>query len=90
VVSIPQNVKYFSDPMKWIYAKTLSGRIHHDNNPVTNWMFSNVTAKIDANDNVFPRKEHVDNKIDGMVALIMALDRATRHLERGPAEIIWI
>jgi phage terminase large subunit-like protein len=73
VVAIPQNVKYFSDPMKWIYAKTLAGRIHHDGNPATNWMFSNVTARIDANDNIFPRKEHVDNKIDGVVALLMAM-----------------
>ncbi len=38
-----------------------------------NWMVSNVTAKEDANDNVFPRKEQKGNKIDGFVALLMAM-----------------
>jgi len=65
--------RFLSDPMKWVYAHTLSGRIHHDNNPVMNWMVSNVTAKLDANDNVHPRKEHVDHKIDGVLALLMAM-----------------
>jgi phage terminase large subunit-like protein len=73
VVQIPQTVKYFSDPMKWIFSHTLAGRIHHDNNPVMNWMVSNVVAKEDANDNIFPRKEKKANKIDGLVALIMAM-----------------
>ena len=72
-VMMPQNVKTFSDPMKWVFAHTLSGRIHHDNNPCMNWMISNVTARVDANDNLFPRKERLDNKIDGPVALLMAI-----------------
>lgn len=72
-VQIPQTVKSFSDPMKWIFAHVLSGRLHHDNNPVMNWMMSNVVAKEDANDNIFPRKEQKANKIDGPVALLMAM-----------------
>lgn len=72
-VMMPQTVKTFSDPMKWVFAHTLSGRIHHDDNPVMNWMVSNVTAKTDANDNLFPRKEHADNKIDGVIAMLMAM-----------------
>ena len=42
------------------------------------WMMSNVTAKVDAKENVFPRKERPENKIDGIVALIMALSRAIK------------
>jgi phage terminase large subunit-like protein len=72
-VAMAQTVKTFSDPMKWVFAHTLSGRIHHDNNPVMNWMVSNVTARVDANDNLFPRKERADNKIDGVVAMLMAM-----------------
>ena len=34
------------------------------------WMLSNVVAKPDAKDNVYPRKERPENKIDGPVALI--------------------
>jgi phage terminase large subunit-like protein len=46
-----------------------------------NWMVSNVTAKVDANDNLFPRKEHVDNKIDGVVAMLMAMSLAKSEPE---------
>ena len=54
----------------------LSGRIHHHGEPVLTWMFSNVVGHVDAKDNIYPRKETKANKIDGVVALIMALSRA--------------
>lgn len=53
-----------------------AGRVHHDGNPVLTWMISNVVAKEDANENVFPRKDKKENKIDGAVASIMAIGRA--------------
>ena len=46
-------------------------------------MMSNVVAKLDAKDNIFPRKERYENKIDGVVALIMALGIATNHEEEA-------
>ena len=73
VIEIPQNTKNLSEPMKWLEAMVKTGRLHHDNNPVLNWMISNVVSKTDANDNVYPRKETDDNKIDGAVAAIMAM-----------------
>jgi phage terminase large subunit-like protein len=39
-------------------------------------MASNVTAKEDKKENIFPNKDMPENKIDGMVALIMAMGRA--------------
>jgi phage terminase large subunit-like protein len=36
-------------------------------------MISNVVAHLDAKDNIYPRKQRVQNKIDGAVALIIAL-----------------
>jgi phage terminase large subunit-like protein len=62
--------------MKWVEAMVLAGRLHHNGDPVLTWMMGNVTARVDAKDNVFPRKERVDNKIDGAVALIIAMGRA--------------
>ena len=44
--------------------------------PVLGWMASNVVAHLDAKDNIYPRKERPENKIDGIVALIMAISRA--------------
>lgn len=70
-------VQNFSDPMKSLEALTQDKRISHDGNPVLRWMMSNVVAKLDAKDNIFPRKERYECKIDGVVALIMALGIAT-------------
>lgn len=75
MVEVPQTVKNLSEAMKEVEALVHSGRIHHGDNPMLNWMASNVVAKIDKNENVFPQKEHPDNKIDGMVALFTAVFR---------------
>jgi len=42
---------------------------------VMSWMMGNVTAHEDANENVFPRKDADENKIDGAVAGLMVLSR---------------
>ena len=59
--------------MKTLEALVLDGRIVHNGDPVLTWMMSNVVAKVDAKDNIFPRKERKENKIDGVVALIFGL-----------------
>ena len=86
-LEIRQTVSFLSDPMKWIEALTLAGRLHHDGNPCMSWMVSNVVCRVDANDNVFPRKERAENKIDGAVAAIIALCVAMR--EEGPTESVY-
>ena len=76
MTEVPQTTKYLSEPMKWITALLEDGRFHHDNNPAMNWMVSNVTAKEDRNENLFPRKEVPEQKIDGAVAMITAMASA--------------
>lgn len=70
-----QTVANMSFPMKEVEALVLQGRLHHDGNPVLTWTISNIVCHTDAKDNVYPRKEKPENKIDGGVALIMALGR---------------
>ena len=65
----------FSEPMKEVDALIREGRIIHNGDGAFTWMLSNVVAKTDAKDNVYPRKERDENKIDGVVALIMAMGR---------------
>ena len=74
-VELRQTVQNLSAPMKEVLSAVKGGRLHHDGNPVTTWMISNVTAKIDAKDNIYPRKEKPQMKIDGAVALIMGMAR---------------
>lgn len=64
-----------SEPLKEVEGLIRSRKIAHDGDPAMTWMLSYVVAKPDAKDNVYPRKDRPENKIDGPVALIMAMGR---------------
>ncbi len=78
-----------SDPMKELEAAVESGRFHHDGNPIMTWCISNVVGKhLPGNDDVVrPIKEN-ENKIDGAVALIMAIDGQCYLKRKKPFQII--
>lgn len=76
MIEIRQTVNTLSAPMKEMEALVLARLWHHDGSPVMRWMVSNVVAHRDVKDNIYPRKERPENKIDGVVANIMALARA--------------
>jgi phage terminase large subunit-like protein len=75
MVEVGATVKNFSEPMKELEAMILKKAIQFEMDPVLLWMFSNVVAKLDKKDNIFPDKAKPENKIDGVVALIMAINR---------------
>lgn len=76
MVEVRQTVQNISEPMKELEALVLQKKLAHGACPVLTWMASNVVAKLDHKDNIYPNKERPENKIDGVVALIMALSRA--------------
>jgi phage terminase large subunit-like protein len=80
-VVVTQNYTNMSDPMKELESAIAGGRFHHDGNPIMTWCVSNVIGKYlpGNNDVVRPIKQGDDNKIDGAVALIMAIGRAMLH-----------
>ena len=77
-ITITQNYQNMSTPMKELEAAIQSGRFHHDGNSLMTWCIGNVIGKnLPGNDDmVRPVKESADQKIDGAVALIMAIGRA--------------
>ena len=85
VVEVSQTVNMLSEPMKEIEAAIKDGKFHHDGNPVTTWMFGNTMCRVDKKDNVFPFKEGDENKIDGAVASITAMNRAMN--QKGQVEM---
>lgn len=93
MVEVRPTVLNFSEPMKELEALVLQGKLVHDGSPVLAWMMSNVVSKLDQKDNVYPVRERVENKIDGAVALIMALNRAISYRENEKAhkteDIVW-
>ena len=76
MVEIRQTVQNISEPMKELEALTLRRLLAHGDCPILTWMASNVLAKLDVKDNIYPNKERPENKIDGIVALIMSISRA--------------
>jgi phage terminase large subunit-like protein len=81
MVEIRPTVLNFSEPMKFLESLVLTRKITHDGNPVMTWMMSNVVCHRDAKDNIYPRKERDENKIDGPVAAIMGIARSMKRAE---------
>ena len=84
MVEMRPTVLNFSEPMKQLEALVLQRRLVHDGDPILSWMISNVVCHRDAKDNIYPRKEREENKIDGVVALIMALGRIMTSTDAPP------
>jgi len=83
-VEFRNTVQLMSPAMREMEGAIASGRLHHPDNPILTWMASNVTAKADAKENIFPRKEQPEQKIDGIVACIMGIGRAFYAEEHHP------
>jgi phage terminase large subunit-like protein len=83
MVPFSQSVKNMSPPTKELMNITLGGNLHHGGNPVLRWNADNMMVYRDSNDNLKPNKQKATGRIDGMVGLIMGLDRAIRHETKG-------
>lgn len=81
VIEMRPTVLNFSEPMKEVEALVRDRKLEHDGDAVMEYAMSNVVAKVDAKDNVYPRKERPENKIDPFVALCMAMARAMQERE---------
>ena len=65
-------------------AAMRSGRLRHDDYPVLEWCLGKVVGKASRRGNLYPTKQHPDEKIHAAVALTMALGRAM--VEYGEAK----
>ncbi len=83
-VKLRQGFPTLSAPSKALEAAILGKTLHHDGDPVLRWMVSNVSVDQDAAGNIKPSKKASTEKIDGVVALVMALDRLTRNGAGAP------
>lgn len=83
VVPFGQGYKDMSPPTKEFYKLLMEGRIQHGGQPVMRWMAGNVVVDTDPAGNIKPTKQKSAEKIDGIVAAIMALDRCIRHEEKS-------
>ena len=79
MVPFGQGFKDMSPPSKEMFKLLMEGNIIHGGNPVLKWMAGNVVMRQDPAGNIKPDKEKSVEKIDGIVASIMALDRCIRN-----------
>jgi phage terminase large subunit-like protein len=84
-VPIRQGFGSLSAPTKALEAAVLGRQLRHDGNPVLRWNLQNVAVETDAAGNIKPSKAKSSDRIDGISALIMALDRLTRHAAQEPS-----
>jgi len=83
MVQFGQGYASMSPPTKDLERLIIGHQLSHGNNPVLTWMANNLVVVMDAAGNYKPDKEKSTERIDGMVALIMAMDRAMRRVSDG-------
>jgi phage terminase large subunit-like protein len=80
-IPVGQGFASMSAPTKELEKLVVSERLRHGGHPVLRWMAGNVAVEQDPAGNLKPSKKASTERIDGIVALIMAVDRASRHAE---------
>ena len=74
-----QGYKDMSPACKEFYKVLMQGRMVHGGSPVLRWMAGNVVIETDDAGNIKLTKAKSKEKIDGIVATVMALDCCVRH-----------
>lgn len=83
VFPMGQGFASMSPPTKELDKRLAGGTLRHGGHPVLRWMAGNVAIEQDAAGNIKPSKQKSREKIDGIVALIMAIDRLSRSTPPG-------
>lgn len=77
LVEFVQGPKSYHPAMQALEMAYIAGRVAHGGDPVLHWAASNIVARRDVNMNMAPDKRRSADKIDSMVALLMAMGLAT-------------
>jgi phage terminase large subunit-like protein len=86
LVEITQRAMFFTPPLIQVENLVHEKKLKFDGNPVMTWMVSNLVVKVSKfNELRSPTKERPENKIDGPMAMLMALGRA---LAQTPSDSI--
>lgn len=79
VFGMGQGFLSMAAPVAEFHRRLLNRKLNHGGNPVLRWMADGVVVRQDPAGNLKPDKATSQSKIDGIVATVMALDRAMRH-----------
>jgi phage terminase large subunit-like protein len=77
-----QGYASMSAPAKEFEKLVIEGKLKHGGHPVLRWMAANVAIEQDAAGNIKPSKAKSTERIDGIVASVMAVGRASTNAEQ--------
>ena len=83
-MKVRQGFASLTAPSKSFETAVLSKRLHHNGSPVLRWNVANVSVETDEAGNIRPSKKASTERIDGVVALILAIDAMDRHDHTPP------
>lgn len=78
MIPFGQGFRDMSPPSKELMRLVLEEKLNHGGHPVLRWNMNNAYVRTDPAGNIKIDKQRSTEKVDGAVALVMALDRATR------------
>jgi phage terminase large subunit-like protein len=85
-VKMRQGKASLSAPSKALEAAVLSRTLRHDGHPILRWNVANVAVDTDHAGNIQPSKQKSTERIDGVAALVMALDAMHRDANMPESE----
>lgn len=84
LIEMRQGILTLGEPSKHFERLVYAGNLDHGGHPVLRWMAGNVVVRFDENLNYMPAKKRSGEKIDGIVAGVMAVGLA--HLTEAPPD----
>jgi phage terminase large subunit-like protein len=81
VKKVGQGMAVLNNPSKYLEKMIMQKSVKHDGNPFLGWQLGNCEVYTDVNGNIKVRKNEADKaaKIDGIIALIIAMHCALDH-----------
>lgn len=89
LVPYNQTTVWFNAPVLELETLAMQGRLNHQNNKVLNWNCANVVLFTDSSGNVKFDKAKSPEKIDGMVALAMAMGVCMQDRKEEEKKLIY-
>lgn len=83
--TVTQSCITLNEAMRELLRLVLAKRIRHNGDKILRWMADNVVTIQNARGEIMPNKEKSNEKIDGITALVNAIDRMMRHEAQGPS-----
>jgi phage terminase large subunit-like protein len=84
MIPMAQSARSLSAATSELLRLIAEGDLHHGGSPIMRWQAGNAVTRVDPVGNVKLDKQRSIEKIDGLVATVMGLDRAMRHTEKAP------